>query len=253
MLNITKMGSGPDLVLLHGWGLNQAIWQGVSEQLASHHTLHFVDLPGYGTNNEWAGLQDLNTITQAVINSVPEGAVWLGWSLGGMVALNAAAEGANISKLIITASSPKFCQGGNWHAGIEPHVLEQFADDLKENHKLTLLRFLALQARGSDKARDEIRILRESVFVHGEPSAKTLAAGLDILQYDDLRLTAPHINQPTLVIYGLRDTLIPVEAIDWFAQNLSHCTIKEIIGAGHAPFLSHPEQFIAAVDRFCDA
>jgi len=245
------MGNGPDLVLLHGWGLNQAIWQGVAEQLASRYTLHLVDLPGYGTNNGWEGRLDLNTTTQAVINSVPENAIWLGWSLGGMVALNAAAEGAAISKLIVTATTPKFCQSADWPAGIEPNVLEQFANELQQNHKLTLLRFLALQARGSDKARDEIRILRESVFVHGEPSARTLAAGLDILQYDDMRATAPHISQPTLIIYGLRDTLIPVEAVDWFEQNLSHCTIREIIGAGHAPFLSHPDQFIAAVEGFC--
>ena len=251
MLKATKMGSGPDLVLLHGWGLNQVVWQGVAEQLASHYTLHLVDLPGYGSNNGWEGLLDINTTTQAVINSVPEGAIWLGWSLGGLIALNAAAEGANISKLILTASTPKFCQSGDWQAGIEAHVLEQFAEDLKENHKLTLLKFLALQARGSDKARDEIRILRESVFVRGEPSPRALAAGLDILLYDDLRTTAPRITQPTLIIYGLRDTLIPVEAVDWFDQHLSHCSIREIIGAGHAPFLSHPEQFIGAVENFC--
>ena len=256
MLNVTRMGSGPDLVLLHGWGLNQAIWQGVADRLASHYTLHLVDLPGYGTNNDWAGRLDLNTITQAVINSVPEGAIWLGWSLGGTIALNAAAEGAAISRLILTASSPKFCQSNgplnSWQAGVEPHILEQFADELKQNHKLTLLRFLALQARGSDKARDEVRILRESVFVHGEPDARALAAGLEILQYDDLRVAAPRVSQPTLIIYGLRDTLIPVEAIDWFDQNMRNCTIREIPGAGHAPFLSHPDQFIGAIESFCN-
>jgi pimeloyl-[acyl-carrier protein] methyl ester esterase len=251
MLNVSRHGSGPDLVLLHGWGLNQAIWQGVAVELASRYTLHLVDLPGYGTNNGWAGQLDLNTTTQAVINSVPAGAIWLGWSLGGMIALHAAAEGADISKLVLTATSPKFCQSSDWRNGVEPYVLEQFAEELQQNHKLTLLRFLALQARGSEKAREEIRTLRESVFIHGEPSARALAAGLEILQYDDLRLTTPRITQPTLVIYGLRDTLIPVEAIDWLGEHLSHCTIREIIGAGHAPFLSHPEQFISALNHFC--
>lgn len=251
MLNIIQTGTGPDLVLLHGWGLNRSIWQGVAERLASHYTLHLVDLPGYGSNNGWEGQLDLNTITQAVINSVPEGAIWLGWSLGGMIALNAAAEGANISRLILTAATPKFCSASDWPAGVEPYVLEQFADELKQNHKLTLLRFLALQARGSDKAREEIRTLRESLFVYGEPSPRALAAGLEILQYDDLRASAPHISQPVLIINGLRDSLIPVETADWFEQNLSHCTIREIVGAGHAPFLSHPDQFIAALDDFC--
>lgn len=250
MLKVEQMGSGPDLVMIHGWGLNRAIWQGVAERLANHYTLHLVDLPGFGSNNGWQGALDLNTITQAVINSVPGGASWLGWSLGGMVALNAAAEGADISRLILTASTPKFCQSNDWHGAIEVSVLEQFADQLQENHKLTLLKFLALQARGSDRARDEIRMLRETVFIHGEPNPKALAAGLDILQYDDLRATAGRVSQPVLIINGLRDTLVPVEAADWFEQNLQNCTIREIIGAGHAPFLSHPDQFITAVEGF---
>ena len=36
------------LVLLHGWGLNAQVWDCITPQLASHFTLHLVDLPGYG-------------------------------------------------------------------------------------------------------------------------------------------------------------------------------------------------------------
>ena len=36
------------LVLLHGWGLNAKVWDCITPQLASHFTLHLVDLPGYG-------------------------------------------------------------------------------------------------------------------------------------------------------------------------------------------------------------
>ncbi len=252
MLKVTQMGSGPDLLLIHGWGLNRAVWQGVAVRLASHYTLHLIDLPGHGSNSAWKGSFDLATTTQAVINSAPKGAIWLGWSLGGMVALSAAAGGAHISKLILTAATPKFCRSGDWHAAIGLNVLEQFGDALRQNYKLALLRFLALQARGSDHSRDEIRTLRKALFIHGEPDVRALAAGLESLQYEDLRPTAGKISQPVLVINGLRDTLVPGAAAEWFGQHLQNCTVREITGAGHAPFLSHPDQFVAAVEAFCD-
>ena len=36
------------LVLLHGWGLNANVWDCITPELATHFTLHLVDLPGYG-------------------------------------------------------------------------------------------------------------------------------------------------------------------------------------------------------------
>ncbi|MCP5077676.1 MAG: alpha/beta fold hydrolase, partial [Psychromonas sp.] len=42
------VGQGKDLVLLHGWGVNSAVWQPVVELLGKHFRLHLIDLPGFG-------------------------------------------------------------------------------------------------------------------------------------------------------------------------------------------------------------
>ena len=47
-LFVEQLGHGPDLTLLHGWGLNGAVWDGIRDELAAHFTLHLVDLPGHG-------------------------------------------------------------------------------------------------------------------------------------------------------------------------------------------------------------
>ena len=44
------------LVLLHGWGLNAEIWHCIREELASHFTLHLVDLPGFGRSRGYGAL-----------------------------------------------------------------------------------------------------------------------------------------------------------------------------------------------------
>ena len=41
-------GNGPDVVLLHGWGMNSDIWEDVIEELAGSYRITVVDLPGHG-------------------------------------------------------------------------------------------------------------------------------------------------------------------------------------------------------------
>ena len=47
-LNVKVAGNGPDLVLLHGWGMNADVWDETAEQLSQQFRVHSVDLPGHG-------------------------------------------------------------------------------------------------------------------------------------------------------------------------------------------------------------
>ena len=53
-VSVERFGQGPDLVLLHGWGMNGAVWHGIVPALASRYRVHLVDLPGFG-NSPLAG------------------------------------------------------------------------------------------------------------------------------------------------------------------------------------------------------
>ena len=53
--SVERFGQGPDLVLLHGWGMNGAVWHGIAQELAAHYRLHLVDLPGFGNSPLQAG------------------------------------------------------------------------------------------------------------------------------------------------------------------------------------------------------
>ena len=128
--------------------------------------------------------------------------------------------------------------------------LLQFADSLKSDYKQTLLRFLAVQTRGSERGREELRELRSELFGHGDPDRKALAGGLEILRSADLRPLLPAIEQQTLVLHGNRDTLAPLPAAEFTAAQLPHSELKVINGAGHAPFISHPDPCIVAIEEF---
>lgn len=249
-LYIERLGSGPDLVMLHGWGLHGGLFGPVIEPLAKRFRLHLVDLPGHGRSPMLGGDYTLETVAEAIAGEVPAGAHWLGWSLGGRIALAAANAGAAIDRLILVGANPCFTQRADWPHAMPEAELEQFATSLRDDYKTTLQRFLAVQSRGSERAREELRNLREALFSHGEPDPRALAGGLAILRDADLRGVLACIHQPTLVLHGERDTLAPMAAAEYTAAQLQRGILKIIQGAGHAPFISHPEQFLADVEDF---
>ncbi|TAN74732.1 MAG: alpha/beta fold hydrolase, partial [Gallionella sp.] len=88
------------------------------------------------------------------------------------------------------------------------------------------------------------------LFGRGEPDLAALQGGLEILRDCDLRGVLPEIKQRTLVIGGERDTLTPPQAAQYLAEHLPDAQLAIIKGAAHAPFLSHPEEFIKLVVDF---
>ncbi len=248
-LYIERRGGGPDLVLLHGWGLHGGLWGPVIEPLADAFTLHILDLPGHGRSGPCEGDYTLENLAECIAAEVPEHAHWLGWSLGGRIAL-AAANNHAIDKLVLVGTTPCFIRRDDWPHAVEAEVLEGFARSLAEDYRATLKRFLAVQSQGSERGREELRALRDALFDHGEPSAAALAGGLAILRDADLRSLLPTIQQPTLWLHGERDTLAPIGAAKWGAAAMPNARLEAIPGAGHAPFISHPEAFVAAVKGF---
>ena len=124
------------LVLLHGWGLNAQVWDCITPELSAHFTLHLVDLPGYGRSGEW-GAMTLEAMAEKVLENAPERAIWLGWSLGGLVASQIALNHpTRVQALVTVASSPCFSAQDEW-PGIKPEVLSGFQQQLSEDFQRT--------------------------------------------------------------------------------------------------------------------
>ncbi len=248
MIAVETIGQGHDIIVLHGWGMNRDIWQGVASRLKGCR-LHLVDLPGYGQSKD-VHADSVEVIVTQIADAVPAGSVWMGWSLGGIIAQAAVTSGVEISKLILVDSTASFIKRNDWLCAMEPKILDGFALQLADDFRATLQKFMALQARGSEKLKDEIRLLRDTVLKYGDPDQKALKLGLTILKQADYRQQLSRITQPTLLIHGNRDHLIPVKAVYEMAMQIPDAQIREIDRAGHAPFLSHPRLFIEAVENF---
>ncbi|MDX2457915.1 MAG: alpha/beta fold hydrolase, partial [Gammaproteobacteria bacterium] len=69
-------GKGPDLVLIHGWGLHSGIWDGFALLLETSFRVTRVDLPGHG-RSDWQGEAALDAMVDALLDAVPNPAAWL--------------------------------------------------------------------------------------------------------------------------------------------------------------------------------
>jgi len=241
-LHIEISGQGPDLVMLHGWGVNSAVFTPLHESL-SQYRVHYVDLPGFGHSQMVEG--GLSTWVDTLVAALPEHAIWAGWSLGGLVATQAALSyPQKIKGLITIASSPCFMarEDEAW-PGIPPQVLHQFREQLGQNLPKTIERFLAIQAMGSETAKEDIKQLRDLVLARPLPNTRALTQGLNMLTDVDLRLQLIELQQPWLRIWGRLDGLVPKRVppkMPITAQSEDVMLAK----ASHAPFISHQQEFL---------
>lgn len=250
MLYVETLGRGPDLVLLHGWGMHGGVWDGLRQALAQQFRLHIIDLPGYG-GSAHCEPYTLATLANGVAQAMPQRAHVCGWSLGGQVAIRLALDfPQRLDKLILLSTTPCFRQREDWPQAMDAATLQEFTRNLAHDYEGTLKRFLSLQARSGDDAREVIAVLRAKLFARGEPSLLSLSRGLAILQDVDLREELAHISHSTLVLQGARDTLTPLGAGEWLVQNISDSALKIVAGGAHAPFLSHRLETIAAMEYF---
>jgi len=198
MLYSRTIGTGPNLVLLHGWGFNSELFNNLVDQYKDQYRITKIDLPGHGRSDEVSG--GLDEWCDEIVKILPNNPIILGWSLGGLLAINIATK-IKISKLILVASTPNFVQTNDWPYGIDESNFRQFSDALELNLSKGLKRFISLQTQ--DK--DQLKTLNQSIDKF-PASAKSLNQGLEILLTTDLVDELNQLKIPIEVILGKRVT-----------------------------------------------
>lgn len=241
-------GSGPALVLWHGWGMNLRVFDPLVAKLAPRWHITGFDLPGHG-RSPWPAGAGAGDMLPSLLSRLPAGCVLLGWSLGGMLALRAAQLAPRrIRALVLLHTTPKFVSDAGWTHGVPAPVLQRFATSLLAAPERTVADFLELQVRGSRDAAAVLVLLRHALQGHGAARPAALAAGLELLRSCDLRAVVPTLQLPALVIAGEHDRVTPPAAAHALGRLLPRSRVEELPRAGHASFLSHTD----AVAALCE-
>lgn len=247
-LHVVTRGTGPDLVLLHGWSSDGSIWGEFADLLCAHFRLHLVDLPGHGLSRREVPLS-IDSLTTAVAGFVPQRSLVCGWSLGGMVALRLAAEKPTLLRgLVLISTTPHFSSGNDWLHGTPGEALTSFAAELDADATTLLARFRASMCRSDIEERKLRRIMATLPAAPADLTA--LKEALDVLCDTDLRDDVRRVASPALVIHGGRDAVVPPGAGRWLATQIDGARWHSIDECAHLPFLSRPEDCAALVRQF---
>lgn len=245
-----QVGRGRDVMLVHGWGMNAAVWEPLLPTLSEHYRVTVVELPGHG-GSDVADNADLGEWARLALAAAPPKAWWLGWSLGAQLAMRAALDSpGRVEGLVLVGATPRFVQADDWRCAMPVATFHQFADALGDDPNATLMRFLGLQVKGAEHARDTLKLLRAELAERPPASAAGLSQGLALLLSTDLRDRLADLRCPTHWLFGSRDTLVPTSLRGQLARLLPHASVEVIDGAGHAPFLSHPQASLDALLRW---
>jgi malonyl-CoA O-methyltransferase len=195
-----------EIVLLHGWGSNRDIWRPLLAALRPWASVTLLDIPGCSPASACPAEPELVEVMEFILETCPPEAVYMGWSLGGQLAVELAARNPDrVQGVVTVCSNPRFVAQGEW-PGMDEAVFSQFLSAVGDNATAALRRFDSLQVRGAHSPRNLLRRLPGRGRAQASPA---LLAGLGWLGNLEQRQTLAHLEQPQLHFLAGRDALVP--------------------------------------------
>ncbi len=257
-----RAGAGqPALVLLHGFGASLYSWRTVTPALAEDHAVYAYDRPAFGLTErpvDWEGenpyglAANLARLAALLDFWGVEQAVLVGNSAGGTLALEfALAYPERVAALVLV--SPALGGGGG------PYARFDFLFNLPQMNRLGQLLVRGIADSGMDILEsawhDPTRQPPDTTALYRKPlQAENWDVGLwqftRAAQPSDLPDRLGLISQPTLVITGDDDRIIPTESSIAAAGQIPGAQLVVIPACGHVPQEECPDEFLAAVQAF---
>ncbi len=243
-------GSGKPVLVLHGWRSSSQAWASFQQKLAGEKVKIIIpDLPGFGktplpSTEGWP----LNYYSQWVESFTQELGkrgelnfpfTLIGHSFGGRIAIKLAArKSLPLSSLILIDAAGLIFQP-SWRKKIMAKIAKEgeglltafhVPPSLKENLRILIY-----------------RLIRQKDYLKVSPEMrKTFRKIIG----EDLLPVLPKINIPTLIIWGAKDSLLPVDQAFLFNEKIPHSQLEIIPEAAHSPQLETPEKLLSLIINF---
>lgn len=232
-------GSGPVVLLSHGYSATSQMWRGQIEALSKTHKLVLWDMRGHGQSDypeeqsaysEHATVDDMAAILDEVST---RDAVIGGLSLGGYMSLAFyLRHPERVKALLVIDTGPGF-KNKDARDGWNKTALET-ARDFAENGLERLRKASPEMASSTHRSADGLIRAARGMLTQSD------AAVINSL---------PDIKVPTLVVVGSEDQPF-LAAAEYMAKKIPGAQKAVILGAGHAANIDEPAQFNDAVGRF---
>ncbi len=253
--------SRPPLVLLHGFGASIEHWRNNIPVLRENYTVYALDLLGFGasrkadtnyTINLW--VEQIRDFWQTLIN---EPVILVGNSIGSLVCLTAAATYPDMVKGLVMLNLPDV----SLRQEMLPKIIQPLVTTvenlvasplliknlLKLVRKPGIIRNWAKLAYEDKTAINEELVSILSIPAYDEGAEQTFYALFKGVRKSNfapaVKDTLPQLDMPILLIWGLKDRMIPPSLAGIFAKLNPRVELVELAGVGHCPHDEFPEKF----------
>jgi malonyl-CoA O-methyltransferase len=216
--------------------------------------ISLLELPGCAPGCGGEVLPALDRVLDGIAGRCPGGAVLVGWSLGGQLALELAVRNPQgVAAVVTLCSNPCFVATGDW-PGMNEHEFRAFQAGYREDPVAGLRRFDSLQSGGASNRRG---LLRELQRQRQALPGVALQAGLAWLAQLDQRAALSRLAIPQLHLLAEHDALVPGAALGAQLEQLlsgnGTAEVQLLAGASHLAPLEAPAAVAARIDEFLAA
>jgi pimeloyl-ACP methyl ester carboxylesterase len=233
-------GEGEVLLLLHGLFGALSNWESVVNKFASEYRVMIPMLPIYEMPIKQAGLDGLVKHVEGFVKMMGlTDMKIMGNSLGGHVGLiYTLANADKVNGLILTGSSGLFenSMGGSFpRRGSYDYIKERVEYTFYDKNTAT------------PEYIQEVFETTKSI-----PKCMRIVAIAKSAQRHNMSKEIPNIKVPTLLIWGLNDTITPPLVAHEFDRLMPNTTLRFIDKCCHAPMMEHPDRFNVILKEFLD-
>lgn len=245
------LGSGPPLLLVHGFLMSRHLWMYQIAELRDRYRIIAPDLRGHGESDRPAGsyapdqhAADLVELLEALNLA---GVAVAGWSMGGQVvaALYQRAR-ERIDRLAIINGTVCMLADDEYPYGRTPEAHARNIAALKEDYP-GLVRSFVQSIFSRDVGQAMLDFVEQIAF------RVPLWVALDqweAMGRTDLRDVLPEIAGPCLLLHGTEDLRISPRVAEWMAERVKQPRLVLLDDIGHTPFIEDPATFNAALEEW---
>ncbi|TCS39360.1 pimeloyl-ACP methyl ester carboxylesterase [Paucimonas lemoignei] len=245
-------GSGPALVILHGWTGRWQDWQTILKRLQERFTCYVWEARPYQAAATNATLERMARDVQNLLDAFElERPVLMGHSMGGLTSWEYIRQFGDqrLSRLCIIDQSPRLLTSADWNLGLYGRYTEEdneaFIADLRRNFADTAIDKLIKRSRDGITDNPAVAAMLEA----RRQAFRTFAAepwivAWQSLSTNDYRDVLPAISVPTLLIYGDASRFYGTRVAEYVHANISDSVLKLYPNAGHSPQFENPETFV---------
>lgn len=251
--NINIRGTGEDLVVLaHGFGSNQQMWQYITPALEENRQLLLFDYVGSGNSDKEAysteKYKDLTGYAQDLIDIIDayniEGSTFIGHSVSGMIGMLASFKRPQaFSKMIMIGASPCYLNDGDYMGGFSREDVAGLFQMMEMNFAgwASHLAPIVTDPQNSPTATKQL----EMTFKSNDAAIAREFAEATFLA--DHRHQLAEMTVPTVLIQGIEDAIVPQPIAHYLHDHIAGSELTFLDVKGHYPHISQPQKTVEKI------